>query len=968
MHQHLRLPPVTASPANSPRTNPTRTNNPRDQEAGSTRSDIERGLPGEPGPGEATVTPGRAYDAPVEGRDNMAKLSQVVQNYHTKAALIILQSRVPLAPAYTKGTNVRRVNKWFNVELDETDALREDIRIWRNCDVISHRPPPMIIEVYLDTEELTNNQSLVIVDDHGKRWDVEESLRDSVETTGHVQKPRVVLERWRIELGDCTRDIPKDLGAILPRIYKNSIVLFRSLYTFAKLLPAWKLKKMSKPRTPHALPKIKFRICEDEQHNSSPGVDELTVPLYESRSRVSEDYSFGSIDSPAGEFTIKVSYRANCDFRIDNSEALLSSHFMGMDEDLFVPSLGRHTPIRGVPKDPEGNIRRTDVGSLPQTRRDVGGLADQGQAYGSLSTFHNIGAQVSSSPISALRAARDMTQQSPSDSPPLKAPPDHRSVQGSRSSLRSAEGAPPMGRRTSVSFMPFKSPSLSASPLQTEAVVTASPRGSVGRTSALSALAEARNPFSLTPSTAVSARGSPVLTEVPATSSASSSPRPGPTTRYSSSFGHRRARLSVGGGSRTDDDNNSSGKASVSSSTAHPGSGILPEGGGASSDSIHTDDDNISDFLKLLDQKKDLKSFRASVGTATTDASTRRTTAALNKFQRMRDSNAALSDSMSSSLLLYRSSSSSSRQLSSVPPMVAGTSMSISSSPGKPISPHTPHTPAIPSRLSANSIIEYNHRERSAGRHRLSHDEDLHVTGSVDDDTAGDGGTGAIDIPTSPRPFHPSYRRSSSVAQQHRPLPLEYEIGDVLPFGMRSASLGDGDQERQPLSLSALLGLQDGSDVAVPAVPRHERSFVPSQAADETSINMARQRSSSQEGRDDERPTSARGTLYRPRIGRGSGRGLTPPQGSSSSLVGDRGSGSGSSDQRGARYSFTRPMRDYDDEEPLLFAMSDFGAHHQSRRSIEEGRGGPNMLPSERGGESGASSRRGSKRGGHTWA
>ena len=79
MHQHPRLPPVTASPANSARTNPTRTNNPRDQEGGPARSAVERGSPGEQGPGEATVTQGRAYDPSVDGRDNIAKLSQVIQ-------------------------------------------------------------------------------------------------------------------------------------------------------------------------------------------------------------------------------------------------------------------------------------------------------------------------------------------------------------------------------------------------------------------------------------------------------------------------------------------------------------------------------------------------------------------------------------------------------------------------------------------------------------------------------------------------------------------------------------------------------------------------------------------------------------------------------------------------------------------------------------------------------------------------
>ncbi|MCJ1477808.1 autophagy protein 13 [Lambiella insularis] len=943
MHQHPRAPPVTASPATSPRTNPTRTNNPRDQESTPSKSSFDRGMPSEQGigMGEGSDPQNRAQDATVDNRDNLAKLSQVIQ---------------------------------FNVELDETDALREDIRVWKSCDVVVNRPPPMIIETYIDTEELTNCQSLVVVDDYGKRWDVEETLKNSVEASSRGERqtatPRVVLERWRLELGSSSKDMPKDLGTILPRIYKNSIVLFRSLYTYAKLLPAWKLKKSSKPRSASAMPKVKFRIGEDDHTYLSSRIDELTLPLFESHGRITEDYSFGSIDSPAGEFSIKVSYRSNCDFRIDNSEALLSSHFMGMDEDMFEPSLGRHTPIRSdAPKGFESNTRRTDIGSLPHKRPGLGGLADQGQAYGSLSTFHNVGAQVCSSPISALRAARDLSQQSPSDSPPLKVPPDHRSVQGSRSSFRSNEGVPPMARRTSVSFMPFKSPSLSASPLQTDPPTISSARGSVGRTSVLGALTEARTPSAFNPNaTLPTTRGSPVLAEGPTTSSASSSPRPGPTARYSSSFGHRRAKLSIGGGSRTDDDNNSSGKASVTSSTAHPGSGVLPEGGGASSDSIHTDDDNISDFLKMLDQKKDLKSFRSSTDAATADASTRRTTAALNKFHRMRDSNAALSDSMSSSLLLHRSSSSSSRQLSSLPPMVAGASMSTSSSPGKPISPHTPHTPAIPSRLSANSIVEYNHRERSTGRHRLSHGEDVHAAEDVDEDAARDMGTGAIDIPTSPRPFHPSYRRSSSVAQQHRPLPLDYDLADVLPFGMRSASLGDGE-ERQPLSLSALLGLQEGSDVAVPAVPRHERSYAPTQAIDDGGISMNRQRSSSQEGREDERPTSSRGTPYRPRIGRGGGRGHTPPLATAVGLAGDRGTSSGSSDQRGGRYSYTRPISNFEEEEPLLFAMSDFGANQQSRRSLEEGRGGTNSNPSDRGGaESANTSRRGSRRDGHPWA
>ena len=827
----------------------------------------------------------------------------------------------------------------------------------------------MIIEIYIDTEELTTNQSLAIIDDAGKRWDVEEALKVASASADHGRrersKPQVILERWHIELGDTAKEFPKDLGTILPRIYKNSIVLFRSLYTYAKLLPTWKLgRRLLKPRATHNVPKLKYRIINCASPMPHRDIDELTVPLFDGHDRVIERFMFEPIDSLAGPFSIKVLYRTNCDFRIDNSEALLSSHFMGMDEDIFEPSLGRHQP-RSLQPAKDRTTRHAELGSLPQTRQDIAEIVNQGQAYGSLSTFHNAGPPVSSSPISALRAARDMNRHSP-DSPPPKVPPNHRSAQGSRSSLRSNDAG--MGRRTSVSFMPFKTPSLSASPLQNEQTTTSSPRGSIGRSSPLSALAEARNPSALNPNHPIPSKASPVAQDQPVTSSVSSSPRPA-ATRYSSSFGHRRGRPSIGTGSRTDDDNNSSGKASLTSSAARPGSEVLAEGGGASSSSIHTDDDNISDFLKMLDQKKDLKSFQTPSGSAAAEASTRRTTAALSKFQRYRETNAGLAESMSSSQTMHRSSSSSSRQLSSVPPMVAGTSMSISSSPGKPISPHTPHTPAIPSRLSANSIIEYSHGgERAGNRHRLSHEEEAQVDENEDEGLSDNQGTGAIDIPMSPRPYHPNYRRSSSVAQQHRPLPLDDDVGDILPFGLRSASLGGGGDERPPLSLSALLGLQDGSDVAIPVAGRHERSFVPVPVQRDGGVALDGQCSSSPDGREEERPSSARGLSYRPRLGRGSGRGQTPPQGSMTSLTGDRGSGSGSSDQRGGRYSFSRTSN-FEEEEPLLFAMSDFGVVQQSRRSLEDGRGGSSVGVNERGGgDSGASSRRGSRWGGNTWA
>jgi autophagy-related protein 13 len=839
----------------------------------------------------------------------------------------------------------------FNVELDETDITREDLRIWRNCDAIDNRPLVMIIEIYIDTEELTNNQSLVIIDEHGSRWDVEDALSASSSSpTGAINQParsEVVLERWQIRLGEPSQELPTDLAQVLPRTYKNSIVLYRSLFTFAKLLPAWKLsKKLSKPRTAHSPPRLKYRIRAEPQPWIARKGDPLTLPLYETTDRVTEDFMFDPIESPAGSLFVQVSYRSSCDFRITDSEALLSSHFMGMDEQFFEPSLGRKGAAGQGEKDHV--TRGGEPGSLPPKKLDPVERPTQGQAYGSMSTFHQVGPPPSSSPLSALRAARDMGSQSPTDQQSPNPPSIHRSTQGSRSSLRSTDGAPSMGRRPSVSFMPFKTPSLSASPLQTDQLIASLPRGSAGKTSALGALAEARNPSSMGPPPSVASRSSPTVQGLAPTSSSSSSPKPAPLARYSSSFGHRKAKLSVSGGSRTEDDNNSSGKASITSSSAQPGSGILAEGGGASSGSMPTDDDNISEFLKMLDQKKDLKSFRTPHDRDAVDAYTKRTTAALTKFQRMRDSNAALSESMSSSLLLHRSSSSSSRQLSSVPPMVAGTSVSTSSSPGKPISPHTPHTPAIPSRLSANSIIEYPHRARNSGDEQILHEEEPPRERGARSNTLRDPNTGGIDIPTSPRPFQPTYRRSSSVAQQPRALGIEDDDPDMFPYGLRSASLGVDD--RPHLGINAVAGFPDISISALPPVGNADPSFGRTSNPEESSsVPMTRQQSSSLEGREETGSLPRRGLTYRPRIGRAGGRGPISPHGSLSSLA-DRGARSESSDQRGGRYSYTRPSSTFEEDEPLLFAMSDFGAMQQSRRSLEEARGsGDSPAPSGRG-------------------
>lgn len=803
----------------------------------------------------------------------------------------------------------------FNVILDDSDALQQQITEWKTMDAMGGQHPSLCIEIYLDISGLGKRQSLVIHDEDGKRWDVAAALAASEPTSrqsGRAQRPtQLVLERWSIFVGEPDSMRPADLTEPLPNVYKKAVVLFRSLYANLRLLPAFKYNKII-AKQPASNPSLKLNYRISNGDFKSPHQDTLKLSLYPSSDDFVDSAHIGSTNSPIGPLCVSVDYRVNCDFTVDDSESLLSSQFMGFDDHDFEEKSRAAAQIPG---------------SLPVNRLNAQQTPDLGQAYGSLSTFHQVGPPTGTSPISALRAVRDMPSSSPTESPPQKLPPNHRTAQGSKSSLRSTD-VPSYQRRTSVSFQPFKAGSLSSSPAP-GIVVPPSPSGSLGRPgsslgrgSIPSALTQPRNRTSLNALPQTALRTPSLPNETAIASSASSSPKPAPITRYSSSFGHRKSKFSSGGTSKLDEDNLSSGKGSATSSVQR-NSGTLNEGEGTSSGEVKTDDDNISDFLKLLDAKKDLKSFNRS-DNASKEAKMRQTTAQLGKYHRMKESHTVLTESVSSSLMLQRSSSSSSRQLSSVPAMIGGTSVSTASSPGKPISPHTPHTPAIPSRLSANSIASYDPpsvRVRRSGASRTPRERANSEIEGQDDDASG---TTAIDIPSSP--WDPP-RRSSSVAQRNRNLPED----EPDLFGVRSASLpaeeGDRARDLQRITSGNLTssGLFAQTELLASASRDQQTDAGPLDSRDELP------RESSTSG------LAAKRGVY---SSNARGRGGFFAHSSSTSLNTTGSTGGTSSTERQSRYSFNpRAAANAEDDEPLLFQMSEIGAGG-SRRSLEEARGG----------------------------
>ncbi|EPS41549.1 hypothetical protein H072_4561 [Dactylellina haptotyla CBS 200.50] len=707
------------------------------------------------------------------------RLNQLMTNFFLKLALVVVRSRMDVPPVFARGTANRKVNKWFNVELEETDLFREELKLWKYSDATDNRPPPLIIETYIDAEELTPNQTLVILDENEKRHNVETTLlafRNWRRGSPLNSKKEVILERWRVDLSAPTGDPSPELAVV----YKKSIVLFRSLYSYTRLIPSWKLqKKLAKGQ------KSNLRICcriVNSETAPIPQPDPLEIALIPREKNVTNSFQFGPVESPAGTFTVKVDYRRQCDFRVDDSEALLSSHFINLDEHYFKPSIHQRTGSQPA------NIIAREPGSLPVNAANIPQRGDPSMAYGSLTSFHHAGI-TSQSPISALRNLH-ISGGSSAGSPSEAASIPVRSAHGSKSSLRSESG---VQRRPSVSFMsPFKAPSVSASPTPAEQYGH-SPRTSLTRIAQGAVAVPARQRPPTTGTMSPSSLKSTIPAEGPTSNPVGE--RPMSVGRYSSSFGNRRPRHSSGA-SKTEDDNNSSGRGSLASSAA-PGSGFVETSG--LNPNLSEEDRSLTDFMNMLDSKQPLKIFDSF-----SESSGRRAVAALGKYQKMKDSNAALQDSMSSSLLLPNpptsNPSSVGRTQAGGPPALSGASVSTSSSPGKAVSPHTP---AIPSRLVQNETIVHDQTNEPSSldaivsqisppayafrRREAAESEAVGLTNTSITAT-----TSPMNIPSSPR-FQ--IRRSNSVSQDQP----EEDIGRY-PSHRRTLGL----EERHSTSLDSM--------------------------------------------------------------------------------------------------------------------------------------------------------------------
>ncbi|KAJ2547392.1 autophagy protein 13, partial [Coemansia sp. RSA 1933] len=268
------------------------------------------------------------------------------------------------------GATGRRINKWFNMSLEDIADAKEEAKLWRHtvaAIALGQRqpltPPPMVIEVCLDVSAVQPDDELQVADIYGRPWSVDLELAaptpgppdsqhfddifsakgssaSSARGTHRMRATSIVLETWRLDLD--ARAIPQP-APDLPRVYKKAIVFFRSLYAFASLLPCASLTQTQQAGG-DLLDRRQMPLFYTFRQDTMPrsGAIDLDVGLTGTE-RFLESHVFEPVATPMGTFSMSVQYRRESSFSCSTPNSIIAHDEYGpigaADDTYFTPTL-----------------------------------------------------------------------------------------------------------------------------------------------------------------------------------------------------------------------------------------------------------------------------------------------------------------------------------------------------------------------------------------------------------------------------------------------------------------------------------------------------------------------------------------------------------------------------------------------------------------------------------------------------
>ncbi|CCK71061.1 serine/threonine protein kinase regulatory subunit ATG13 KNAG_0F03970 [Huiozyma naganishii CBS 8797] len=166
---------------------------------------------------------------------------KLINNFFLKACLLIYNSDLCLSSG-TVGLrdSLKFDDEWFETLETETEDFPDNIALWTHFDGTCSLPP-MVIETFLDIRQLPSTCTLRLMDTDGNLWNVCKGGK----------KTEVLIERWLIELDSesatfKTTSPPQDGdddGDNAVSLNKQIALLLRYLHTLSQLLPAYTLSR-----------------------------------------------------------------------------------------------------------------------------------------------------------------------------------------------------------------------------------------------------------------------------------------------------------------------------------------------------------------------------------------------------------------------------------------------------------------------------------------------------------------------------------------------------------------------------------------------------------------------------------------------------------------------------------------------------------------------------------------------------
>jgi hypothetical protein len=139
-------------------------------------------------------------------KDKSSKTTQLLLQFYSKAAQIIVQSRISVLQSYDANDYMnKKQNKWFNLEMDEFQPLKDELKFWKSQLQTTAHAPPLIIDILLDISQMSPYHILILTGNNAERETINfEGLSGFDNSKRPIQKKKILLETWQLTLSYTT--------------------------------------------------------------------------------------------------------------------------------------------------------------------------------------------------------------------------------------------------------------------------------------------------------------------------------------------------------------------------------------------------------------------------------------------------------------------------------------------------------------------------------------------------------------------------------------------------------------------------------------------------------------------------------------------------------------------------------------------------------------------------------------------